>query len=151
MVVSFGNNQKTIDLHNGSSFDYLTKMSHVQPGIEWKNKMLYYYLSALLNIIHDIENKKLSPDISIRGSSYFLSQRSADKLGFTVNKTSFIEKLNISLNYIDLIWMYSLSNKKLSFPDLKNMTTVKTNAADLLKAKNTIMALHSRLQSNSNS
>jgi len=103
MVVSFGNNKRFIDLHNGTSFDYLMEMSHIKPGIKWKNKMLHHYLNALLKIIHQIESEDLPSNITIRGSSYFLSQRSAEKLGFKVSNASFLERLNITLNYIDLI------------------------------------------------
>lgn len=146
MVVSFGNNKRLIDLHNGTSFDYLLKMSKIKPGIRWKNKMLYYYLDALLKIILQIENGDLSNTTVIRGSSYFLSQRSAEKLGFTVSSTSIIEKLNIVLNYVDLIWMYSLTNGKLTFPNLTRITTVKITGSELIKRKQKIQELVNRLE-----
>jgi len=146
MVVSFGNNKKFIDLHNGTSFDYLMDMSHLKPGIKWKNKMLYHYLSALLNIIHYIENEVLPNNITIRGSSYFLSQRSAEKLGFIVSNASFFEKLNIALNYVDLIWMYSLTNGKLTFPDLTNINTVRITGIELVKQKQKLLDLLNRLK-----
>lgn len=148
MVVSFGNNKRLIDLHNGTSFDYLMEMSQVNPGIQWKSKMLYYYLEALLTIILQIENDSLPSNIVIRGSSYFLRQRSAEKLGFKVNNASILEKLNIILNYIDLIWMYSLTNGKLTFPNLSTISTVRTTGANLMEKKQTIIELKNRLESN---
>ena len=146
MVVSFGNNKRFIDLHNGTSFDYLLEMSHIKPGIKWKNKMLHHYLNALLKIIHQIENKVLPSNITIRGSSYFVSQRSAEKLGFKVSQASLLEKLNITLNYVDLIWMYSLTNGKLTFPNLATITTVRTNGHELIKRKQKIIELLNRLE-----
>ena len=146
MVVSFGNNKRFIDLHNGTSFDYLLEMSHIKPGIKWKNKMLHHYLNALLKIIHQIENKVLPSNITIRGSSYFVSQRSAEKLGFKVSQASLLEKLNIILNYVDLIWMYSLTNGKLTFPNLATITTVRTNGHELIKRKQKIIELLNRLE-----
>ncbi|WP_425236344.1 hypothetical protein [Ulvibacterium sp.] len=150
MVVSFGNNKRHIDLHNGSSFDYLMEMSKIKPGIKWKNRMLHYYLDALLKIILQIESGDLSSTTVIRGSSYFLSKRSAEKLGFEVNKTSILEKLNIALNYIDLIWMYSLSNGKLTFPNLTTILTVRTTGSELLLRKQKIMELVDRLKNDAN-
>jgi hypothetical protein len=148
MVVSFGNNKRIIDLHNGTSFDYLLKMSNIKAGIKWKNKMLFFYLNALLKIISQIENGNLTNSTIIRGSSYFLSERSAKKLGFSIHKTSMIEKFNIALNYFDLIWMYSLTNGKLTFPNLTKITTVRITGAELVQSKQKILGLANRLGNN---
>ncbi|MBT8307716.1 MAG: hypothetical protein KJN85_12320 [Maribacter sp.] len=148
MVVSFGNNKRVIDLHNGTSFDYLLEMSKIKAGIKWKNKMLFFYLNALLKIISQIENGDLTNSTIIRGSSYFLSERSAKKLGFSVNKTSIIEKINIALNYFDLIWMYSLTNGKLTFPNLTKITTVRITGSELVQSKKEILGLANRLGNN---
>lgn len=151
MVVSFGNNKRVIDLHNGTSFDYLLEMSKIKAGIKWKNKMLFFYLNALLKIISQIENGDLTNSTIIRGSSYFLSERSAKKLGFSVNKTSIIEKINIALNYFDLIWMYSLTNGKLTFPNLTKITTVRITGRELVQSKKEILGLANRLGNNASS
>lgn len=148
MVVSFGNNKKVIDLHNGTSFDYLLEMSKIKAGIKWRNKMLFFYLNALLTIISQIEKGNLTNDTIIRGSSYFLSERSAKKFGFSVNKTSMIEQFNIALNYFDLIWMYSLTNGKLTFPNLTKITTVRITGAKLVQRKHKILGLANRLADN---
>ncbi len=145
MVVTFGNNKRVIDLHNGTSFDYLFEMSKVKRGMQWKKKMLSFYLKALYNIIEDIETQKLSDTIIVRGSSYFLSERSVKKMGFRIKETSFAEKLNITLNYLDLIWMYSLTNGRLTFPNLSNISTVNITGAELVKKKDKIGQLLDRL------
>ena len=103
MVVSLGSNDRVIDLHNGTSFDYLLEMRRVKPGLPWKKRMLVHYLAALQKIIHMIETGKLPESVTIRGSSYFLSRSSAERLGFSLSSTSFPEKLNILLNYLDLL------------------------------------------------
>lgn len=146
MVVSFGNNKKVIDLHNGTSFDYLLEMSKIKAGVKWKKKMLFYYLNALLIIISQVENGDLTNSTIIRGSSYFLSERSAKKLGFSILNTSIIEKFNIVLNYFDLIWMYSLASGKLIFPDLTKINTVRITGIDLVHQKQKILDLSNRLK-----
>ena len=146
MVVSFGNNKKVIDLHNGTSFDYLLEMSNIKAGVKWKKKMLYFYLNALLKIIAQVENGELTRSTVVRGSSYFLSERSAKKLGFSTTKTSIPEKINIVLNYFDLIWMYSLTHGKLIFPDLTNINTVRITGIELVKQKQKITDLLNRLK-----
>lgn len=146
MIMSFGKNKKVIDLHNGTSFNYLLEMSKIKPGVKWKNKMLFFYLNALIKIISKVENGDLTKSTIIRGSSYFLSERSAKKLGFSVTKTSMSEKFNIALNYLDLIWMYSLANGKLTFPDLTNINTIRITGIELVKQKQTLLNLLIRLK-----
>lgn len=146
MVVRFGSSSQVIDLHNGSSFDYLLEMRGVSAGLEWKHKMLLHYLNALLRIIELIERGDISESVRVRGSSYFLSERSAKRFGFSVTKTSLLEKLNIGLNYIDLVWTYSLANGRLTFPNLNNISTVSITGKDLLEQKGRISDYVRRLK-----
>ena len=135
MVVSLGSNDRVINLHNGTSFDYLLEMRRVKPGLPWKKRMLVHYLAALQKIIHMIETGKLPESVTIRGSSYFLSRSSAERLGFSLSSTSFPEKLNILLNYLDLLWTYSLTNGSLTYPNLRNIRTVSIAGKELLTKK----------------
>lgn len=141
MMLVFAANKRSLDLHNGTSFDYLFNMRGVKPGKSWQNKMLSFYLEGLLNIIHEIEHKALPETVIIRGSSYFFSDRTAHRLGFEVLKTSLPEKINIVFNYLDLLWMYSLSKGKLTFPNLKNIKTVKTSGTKLVGEKQRLLIL----------
>lgn len=74
---------------------------------------------------------ELSETVIIRGSSYFLSKSSAVKLGVSRSETSFLEKLNILLNFLDLIWIYSLTIGELTFPSLGNIHAVRIKLAVL--------------------
>ena len=141
MVVSMRPTRTVIDLHNGTSFDYLFEMQGVKPGLPWKKTMMRHYLTALQTIIHKIELDKLPESVTIRGSSYFLSERSAKKLGFSIRKTGLAEKLNIYANYVDLIWMYSLANGALTWPDLTNVSTVRISGTELVRNKQKITHL----------
>jgi len=145
MVVSLGSNDRVIDLHNGTSFDYLLEMRRVKPGLPWKKRMLVHYLAALQQIIHMIETGKLPESVTVSGSSYFLSQRSAERLGFTVSKTSFFKKLNIYFNYLDLLWAYSLTKGRLAFPNLRNIRTVSISGKELVTKKQKVTSLIERL------
>ena len=141
MLLVFAANKRSLDLHNGTSFDYFFNMKGVKPGKSWQNKMLSFYLEGLLEIIYKIEHEALPETVIIRGSSYFFSERTAHKLGFEVIKTSLPEKINIVFNYLDLLWMYSLSKGKLTFPNLKNIKTVKTNGTNLVSKKQKLLEL----------
>lgn len=145
MIVVFGANSRILNIHNGTSFDYLLEMSGTKPGINWKKKMLVFYINGLLEIAKQIEEGILPDFIIVRGSSYFFSSRTAAKFGFDISESTSIEKLNILLNYLDLLWMYSLTNGKLSFPNLKNIKTVRISGEKLLENKHNLMTLSEQL------
>jgi len=44
-----------------------------------------------------------------------------------------------------LIWMYSLTNGKLTFPNLTKITTVRITGVELVKRKHKILGLANRL------
>ncbi len=144
MLVVFAGNNRIYTLHNGTSFDYLMVMSNQDLGTQFRRKILEYYIDGLLVIIDKIETKNLQPNLVVRGSSYFLSSGTAKRLGFQQSKTSFPEKLNILLNYFDLVWMYSLAHNEFSMPNLKNIKTVSITGKRLLDHKSKLLELKSK-------
>jgi hypothetical protein len=145
LLVYFANDQK-YDLHNGTPFDYLMLLRGSKPGSELRRRLLAYYIEGLINITEKVEQGTLPETVIIHGSSYFFSESTANRLGFTVKKTGWAERINIIANYLDLIWMYSLSKGKLTFPDLKQIKTVETSGGQLLKKKPFLQSLYQRLQ-----
>ena len=150
MVLVFSPTNKKYDLHNGTSFDYLFSMQGIKPGIEWRKLMLVYYLDALLEIVDSIEKGNLPDTVEVRGSSYFFSERTARKLGFEIDKTGVFEKINLLINYVDLLWMYSLASGSLRWPDLRNIKTAKTTGRKLLQQKSGLLALKAMYEVNLN-
>jgi hypothetical protein len=138
MLLVFKPNEKEYDLHNGTSFDYLWVMRGVKVGAPLRNKLLAYYFEGLLKIIEQLEEGKIPPTVVIKGSSYFFSERTAKRLGFEIFATDGNVRFNIVLNYLDLIWMYSLSRGKLSFPKIKDVQTAQITGEKLLLQKVTL-------------
>lgn len=126
---------KKYEIHNGTTFDYLMVMNSVKSGPEFSKKMLAYYLDGLIKIVEKIETSELSENVLIQGSSYFFNNRTAKKLGFKLSKANFAIKINMLINYLDLIWMYSLSKGRLSFPKLVNMQTATITGKHLVMNK----------------
>jgi len=56
------------------------------------------------------------------------------------------EKLNILANYLDLLWMYSLAQGKIAFPNLTNIKTAEIKGTDLVANKAKLKALSSYLK-----
>lgn len=141
MLLVYSPNAKKYDIHNGTTFDYIFVMKGVKPGIEWRNKILTYYLEGLLKIVEEVENGSLDEKLEIKGSSYFFSDRTATRLGFEIKKAGIMEKFNLLLNYLDLIWMFSLSNGKLKFPNLMKIKNASISAKNLVKKKEDLIRI----------
>lgn len=147
MLFVFMPSQKKYDIHNGTSFDYLFLMKNTKAGIEWRNKILQYFLEGLLEIIDRIESSRLPKDIVIRGSSYFFSERTAKRLGFEIQKTGIFEKINIMLNFLDLMWMYSIAYGKFRIPNVFKVKSAEIEGKRLLLKKTEIENLYHYLKS----
>ena len=144
LLVNMPTNRR-YQLHNGTSFDYLLNINRLREfGV--KKVLLGDYLKGLLTIIEEIQTDKLPETVIISGSSYFFSERTANRFGFRVTGASIHEKLNTVLNYLDLLWMYSLSNNKLSFPDLKNMKSATIVGKELVEKRKFIEKLLNRIE-----
>lgn len=142
MLLVYGANEKQYDLHNGTSFDYLMLMRGVKPGLEWQRRLLRYYLEGLLKIVEKLEREELPASIEVRGSSYFFSESTAKRLGFELKETGGMEKFNIIINYLDLLWMYSLAHGRWRWPNLQSVKTASISGENLLLAKTDLERLY---------
>lgn len=146
MLLVVNASDQKYDMHNGTTFDYLFVMRKIKPGALWKKTMLIYYLDGLLEIIRRVEENEIPDTVEVRGSSYFFSERTAQNLGFEIKKAGRSEKLNLLLNYLDLLWTYSISKGRLSFPNLLNTQTASTNGRILVQGKAIILRYKSIIE-----
>ena len=146
MLLGYMANDSKIDLHSGTSFDYLFVMRKYKAGIECRNILLMYHLEGLLYLITQIENKAIPATVNIEGTSYFFNERTLNKKGFQIIKPSLFYKLNLYVNFIDLIWMYSLSKGKFSIPGLMNTKKATISGTKLIENKNQIEDIYVKLK-----
>ena len=146
MLLGYMANDNQIDLHSGGSFDYLFVMKKYKTGIEMRNKLLIYHLEGLINLIQLIENKSISENVNIIGTSYFFNNRTLHRMGFEIENPSLFYRLNLFVNFIDLIWMYSLSQGKLSIPKIWNAKKASISGAKLIESKKRIEELYDKMK-----
>lgn len=142
MLLGYNPSAQKIDIHSGTSFDYLFVMRKYKPGPSTRNAMLYYYLEGMLRIIEKIEQGEIPETVRITGTSYFFNERTAKKFGFSVGPPSLFLRFNIWLNALDLCWMYSLSKGRLAFPDFRSIRNVSADGNTLVAHKSNIEALY---------
>lgn len=147
MLLGYMANSAQIDLHSGGSFDYLFVMRKFKKGIESRNRILLYHLDGLLNIITQLENGTILDTVTISGTSYFFNERTITKIGFELTKPSLFYRINLFVNFIDLMWMYSISKGKFSIPKIWAANKVSIKGSELVKSKEIIKALHTHLTS----
>ena len=146
MLLGYMSNKSQIDLHNGSSFDYLFVMRNFKMGNEIRNRILCYHLEGLMNIIKEVENGSIPKTISIIGTSYFFNTRTLNRLGFELTQASLFYRINLLSNFIDLTWMYSLSQGKFSVPKLGRANKASIKGEKLIESKDIISDLHNKLK-----
>lgn len=112
--------------------------------MKWNNKgtqaqrlVISNYLKGLLEIINEIERSK-KVNFELFGISYILNEKTAKKLGFSVEQVKLRRKFLFFLDYINLAIMYSFSKGEVSFPNILKTVKVSINSCDLLKSKNKI-------------
>lgn len=146
MLLGYMANDSQIDLHSGSSFDYLFVMRKYKSGIEMRNRLFIYYLEGLLSIIEQIENKSIPETVNIVGTSYFFNHRTLHKMGFGIENPSLFYRVNLYVNFFDLCWMYALSQGKFSIPKLWNVKKGKISGAKLVESKKVMTALFEKMK-----
>lgn len=132
-----------IVIHGGTLFDYWFLLEKNWSGSERKKFIIKNYLEGLLNLI---ENYKDSPQhIKIKGTSYILNPRTANKMGFTEVKKDFLQQIILTYNYFNLLISSSLANKRLEFPNLKEVRTYEAAMNDLVRREHDIRNLYQKI------
>ena len=141
MLIGVWTSATKMEIHNGSSFDYLVNMRWKQKGIRAKRRIMRYYLKGFLKIIDDVENKRLPENTVISGVSYFFSSHTASKIGFTLRETGMARRLLFMIDYVNLFLMYSYSNGRITFPQLSRLKKAEITANILVQSKKKIVTL----------
>jgi hypothetical protein len=146
MLLGYMANDKQIDLHSGTSFDYLFVLRKYKSGTPLRNRIMMYHLDGLLKLIQLIEVKHIPASVNIIGTSYFFSERTLDQLGFQIEKATLFYRINLFINFIDLFWMYSLSKGKFAIPAVWDTKKAMITGDALVAQKTKFEGLYQKLE-----
>jgi hypothetical protein len=147
MLLGYTPSDTQIDLHSGGSFDYLFVMRKYKSGIELRNRLLLFQLEGLKKIIQLIEDKAIPESVNIVGTSYFFSNRTVQRIGFELIEPSLFYRINLFVNFLDLLWMYSLAQGKLAIPMVWQAKKAQIIGQKLVEHKVQLNALYDKLSS----
>lgn len=135
MLLVYKPSQAKYDIHSGTSFDYLMVLKWKDRGLQARKLIWCYFLQGFVRIAEEIEAGKLSPNVQVEGTSYFFSEQTAKRLGFTLMAPSPTYRFNLIINFVDLTWMYSFAQGKLAFPKILKARKAVINGQHLLEQK----------------
>ena len=134
-----------ITIHGGTLFDYVFVIDRELNGRRRMNFILQQYLEGLDRLI-DCLHKENSGDLTIQGTSYILNERTAQKLGFQVVQTDFLQRCILIYNYFNLLVANSIAKGKWTFPKLGETKTFEAKLYDLIQRRELIKSLDEKLK-----
>ncbi|MFD1016201.1 hypothetical protein [Winogradskyella rapida] len=132
-----------IKIHGGTLFDYYFVIDKTMNGKQRTDFIIQQYLDGLLRLIEKYEK---APSMTIRGTSYILNKRTAEKMGFEIVETDVLQKIILIYNYFNILISTSIAKNKLAFPKLNNTKTFEADVRQLLKRKEYIETLNKALK-----
>ncbi|MBQ0786454.1 MAG: hypothetical protein KBT69_03075 [Oceanihabitans sp.] len=146
LLITEKENKGTIIIHGGSLLDYVFVIDRSFSGKQRTNFILQKYLEGILNLIQACEETD-NTSVRIKGTTYILNARTAEKIGLKVIQTDFLQKLILTYNYVNILISNSIAKRKIAFPKLTNIRTFESNIEELIKRKAFIEELNNKLKS----
>lgn len=134
-----------IIIHGGTLFDYVFVLDKKMNGKQRTKLILQQYLQGLVDLIEQYEINK-NDNIKVRGTSYIINEKTAERIGFKIKRTDLIQKVILTFNYFNLLISSSLAKKKISFPNLNDTKTFEASLIDLIERKEYISNLNNKLK-----
>jgi hypothetical protein len=134
-----------VKVHGGTLFDYVFVMEGKMSARVRRTLILQQFLEGLLNIAREYE--QMEEDLVIQGTTYMFSKRNAERIGFMVAKTNFVQKLILLFNFFNVLLTYSIAKRKLSFPRVNETKTFEIKLHDLVRQKEVLNRLNNNLKS----
>lgn len=145
MLRSFLPRRTLCDLHTGTFFDYLMHFRWEERGPAASRRLLGYFVEGLVAISEDIRAGRISPDVRIQVTSYFIKEDTFVRYGFRTGAPDFAYRLNSFVSYFNLVLMYSYARGRLTFPALSLARRAEMSGKELLRHAPAMAALARKL------
>jgi hypothetical protein len=132
-----------IKIHGGTLFDYYFVFRREMTAQERTRLVLLEYLKGLRNLA-----QATTANVTIQGTSYFLNERTANKLGLRKVTTDRMQQLIMLFNYVNIMLSLSLVKRSIVFPSLNRLSTFEGKAIDLQKSILFLNELIAKLEGN---
>jgi hypothetical protein len=131
-----------LKIHGGTLSDYFFVIDKKMNGKQRTNFIIQQYLNGLLFLIEECKNNKR---MKIRGTSYIINKKTAERFGFKVIDTDVLQKFILSFNYFNILISNSIAKNRLSFPNLNKTITFEAEIGQLIERKKYIQELNKSL------
>ena len=142
VLVVLGPNKKVYDLHLASHFDLINLFIHKNNS---KRMLFVEIVEGLLKICKEIEEEQLPETLNIRAVTYFMNNRTLEKLGFKNMKISPLYAFIYMFDYIGIIISNYFITKKFSFVNIAKTIKATTSGKILLENKENLLELKAKL------
>jgi hypothetical protein len=103
-------------------------------------------LRGLLRIAEEVEGGTLSPDAELVATTYFFSDRSIARLGFTLRPAPGAVVANLAVTSLSIALRLSFTRGRLAYPDMRRIRQAVTSAGELAQHAGEIRRLLERLR-----
>lgn len=121
-----------VKIHGGTLFDYYFVIDKKLNGAQRTKFIINQYLNGLLIFMEEHKNNKR---MKVRGTTYIINKRTAEKFGFKIIETDRLQKFMLMYNYFNILISNSIAKNKLSFPNLNKTITFEADISQLLEHK----------------
>ncbi len=133
-----------IELHGGTLFDYYFTLTVNRSENRNRKMVIYSYLEGLINLLAAWDEK--SDNVKLSANTYFISPKTASKLGFRHVSTNHFQKLLMLFNYLPIMISYSIANGKLSFPNVLQLKSYECTIGELRKNEDYLKEMFERIK-----
>lgn len=146
LLVVWGRREHIYQMHLGTLFDYMMVLDFKSKGQTFKTQILVYTFQGVLNIIDEIKRTE-NFDSKVLGTSYFLSKSTAERFNFKTLAASPFQILLMLVNYVNLVFLLSIVDRKLRFPNIFQAMKVEIDAHSLLQEEEKIRNFYNYMRS----
>ncbi|HLP28020.1 MAG TPA: hypothetical protein VK147_05215 [Candidatus Didemnitutus sp.] len=130
-----------LELHLGTTWDFFAQKNVTQ------QVLLTHLGMGVKGLIETIKSGSIPLDTKLRGTMYFLSSPTLERLGFRVRQPLPLEYVAFVANYLEICLLLTLVRRRVSFIDIRRVRMIDATALDLVSHEHRLAPIIERLSS----